>query len=160
MVWSGACEGHNHNIADFRPVSIRNSHHLSAIHLDLREDTIEYSSGNRTGYGFILNSSYELVGQISLPKDVPSFNMCEFKVVKGGETALYILEKVEYREVSQHPRLNRDAGWVRNMGFQEVNISSGEIFFDWWALDHLTVADSTVEVIDIEGPPPAAWNFL
>lgn len=90
------------------------------------------------------------------------FNMYEFKIVDDGRSALSILHKAEYRDVSPHPDLHRDAGWIGNMGFQEVDIATGAVIFEWWALDHLPVTASTAAPTDdeLDGPPPESWNFM
>ena len=83
----------------------------------------------------------------------------EFKAVNDGKAALYIAHKAEYLDLSDHPEISR-GGWAANMGFQEVDIATGEVQFEWWALDHVSVSASNEDPMDLEGPPPSVWNPL
>ena len=160
LVWSGACKSANKNTADFRPVYYDGGWHLSAIRTGLEDRNRDYGSGNSTGYGYLLNASYDLETRVKAPKAVDTFNMQEFLVVDNGKSALSIVDRPEYVDVSTVEGVWRDAGYVDNMGFQEVDVATGETKFIWWALDHVPLTESEAEFGAIDGPPPSAWNFL
>lgn len=89
--------------------------------------------------------------------------MYDFKLLPDEWTALHILHREEYTDIANLTGLDNSAhrgGWVVNMGFREVDVASGTVLFEWWALDHLNVAESTAEVKGIRGPPPVSFDFM
>ncbi|KAK4960619.1 hypothetical protein LTR10_003515 [Elasticomyces elasticus] len=162
LVWSGACLFKNKNVADFRPSQDANgSFQLSGIELGLDVNTVSipYGSGKTRGQGHLLNSAYEKQESIEAPSNMDSFNMHELKVVDGGESALHLLWKPEYIDVSELG-LEQQAGWVGNMGFREVDIASGKTITEWWSLDHIPLSESSWPVEGLAGPSPIAWDYL
>ena len=150
LLWSGACLVKNQNTCDFRLSRYNDSDHLSAI---------LYTYGNDTkGHGFIMNSSFSMTETIYAPKTIAIFNMHELNIIEEGRTALHIIQKADFVDVSELG-LGQDAGWVANIGFREVDMVTGKTKFEWWAVDHVLLEASSVAV-NIQRPYPNAWNFL
>ena len=142
----------NRNACDFRVSEYNSSYTLSSIFM---------SSGNGgKGQGIIMDSSYTVVNNISVPKLIRNFNMHEFKLIHDGKSALHILFRPEYVELDKTLGSGQETGWILNMGFQEVDTDTGEVHFQWWAYPEVQPQESKVEIYDLDGPPPKAWNWL
>ncbi|KAK5110420.1 hypothetical protein LTR85_001030 [Meristemomyces frigidus] len=154
LVWSGACEFRNQNTCDFRPFRSNGSDHLSAILYGWELD--------RKGRGIIMDSSYEVSHSINVPRAERSMNMHEMQMANDGKTAMYIIHKSDWVDISELSPfgIQEEAGWVFNIGFREVEIDTGKALFEWWALDHVPLSTSSVEIDGLDGPPPAGWNFF
>lgn len=89
-------------------------------------------------------------------------NMHELNVINDGRTGLYITHKSDWVDLSELSAfgVEEEAGWVMNIGFREIDIASGEVLFEWWALDHVPLSTSSTRIENLEGPPPKGWNFL
>ncbi|KAK5714201.1 hypothetical protein LTR15_011109 [Elasticomyces elasticus] len=149
-------------MADFRPMQTKNgSFVLSGIQVGLKADDVDaYGDGVTRGQGLVLNDAYEQRTVVSGPAEMHSFNMHELKIVDGGQSALHILWKPEYIDVSELGLPDRKAGWVGNMGFREVDLESGNTVFEWWSLDHVPLQESSWPVSKLEGPAPTAWDYF
>lgn len=132
----------NQNVADFRPDYYNGAYHLSGIHMN----TVTKGSASRaTGYGFVLNSSYQVENKVAA-KDVRAFNMYEFRLVDEGSAALFVVDKPDWSDFAAGDQ--RSPGWVEDVGFREVEIGTGKVLFEWWALDHLRPSESILEIED------------
>lgn len=149
-------------MVDFRCTQTANgSFVLSGIQTGLSAgDSSSFGDGTTRGRGLVLNEAYQKQSVVNAPTNMHDFNMHELRLVDGGRSALHVLWKPEYIDVSQLELEDRKAGWVGNMGFREVDIASGKTVFQWWSLDHVPIGESTWSVSDLEGPAPQAWDYL
>ena len=110
----------------------------------------------------ILDSSFTITDSVHVPKAIANLNMHELNVVDDGRTALHIIHKTDWVDVSELAEfgVDREAGWILNVGFREVEIATGRTKFEWWMLDHVPLSDSSVEIIGLEGPHPRGWSPL
>jgi hypothetical protein len=154
LIWSGACDFKNQNAFDFRPFNVNGSDHLSAILAPWEHDS--------KGRGITMNDSYGVTHSISTTKTERNMNMHELLMGDNGKTAVYVTRRPDWVDVSELSPygVESEAGWLLNMGFREVEVETGKVLFEWWALDHIPIATSSVEIQDLEGPPPAGWDFL
>ena len=49
---------------------------------------------------------------------------------------------------------------VVNNGFQKVDITTGDINFEWWALDHVSLTESMISLPSMPNSVDTAWDFL
>lgn len=126
------------NVYDFRKIRYRGSDALSLIVGDLGPASIATASG----VGIILNSSYEIVKTIYAVdgEEHVHIDMHEFNVIDDGNSALVIIAKRSLPGESTLPE-NANAT-VRNNGFQEVEIETNRVMFQWWAYDYVPASDS------------------
>ena len=142
----------NQNACDFRVSEYNSSFSLSSIFLS--------SGDGGKGQGIIMDSSYTVVNNISVPKLIRNFNMHELKLIHDGKSALHILGRPEHVELDKTLGSGQETGWILNMGFQEIDTGTGEIRFQWWAYPEVQPQESKVEIYALDGPPPKAWNWL
>jgi hypothetical protein len=154
LIWSGACDFKNQNTFDFRSFQINGSDHLSAILGPWEHD--------RKGCGVTMNNSYSITYSTGPTQTEINMNMHELLMGNNGKNAVYVTHKSDWVDTSELSPygVEEEARWVLNEGFREIELETGEVLFEWWALDHVAIAASSVEIHDLEGPPPAGWDFL
>jgi len=104
----------------------------SAPHLCLFEGRSEQSWGQ--GRQLILDSSYQVVRAIDTVES-PS-DMHEFNLIDNGRSLLTTAYTVEPIDLSSYG-WSEGITYMLNGLFREVDVESGEIKFEWSALDHL-----------------------
>lgn len=139
LVWTGAClfaEG-SRNFFDFRVVdNIDDNQYLSFIMSrgpDIKHDR---------GAGMILNNKYELQSLANVTNDLDEFNAHEFNVLDGGQTALACFDRGHHINLTDLGRPD-EPSWVATGGMEEVDVKTGAVVFEWDALDHVAVSEST-----------------
>lgn len=89
----------------------------------------------------ILDSSYRVVKTIESSGAGASNDMHEFKMTpfSDGTTVLMTIYQPRQYDLTTNPRfgIQRGMGWVVEGVFQEVDIESGKVVFEWRSLDHV-----------------------
>lgn len=103
------------------------------------------------GYGagewVIMNNAYEEIGTVTTT-DVQRADFHDLKLTEDGTALLLSYPKVK-RDLS--PIGGPSDGYVRDGVVQEVDVESGEVLFEWRALDHVPLTDTRVDVQSTEG---------
>lgn len=112
----------------------------------------------------ILDSDYQVVKTLHPSGSAPSLDQHEFKLVNGGETALLTTYDMEAYDLSL-VGITANQGWILDSKFQEVNVSTGSVLFEWSALANIDPFTTYVmpRASDIAGDglgPQSAWDFL
>ncbi|KAG9580839.1 hypothetical protein KCU77_g4942, partial [Aureobasidium melanogenum] len=97
--------------------------------------------GSSYGYGdyYMLDSSYQERYQVSAVGEGLKGDLHEFTLTKDG-TALITVYNVTQTDMSAMRR--PVDGWVNNNLFQEIDVETGKLLFEWNALDHFSIMDS------------------
>lgn len=66
--------------------------------------------------------------------------MHEFNVIDDGNSAIVLIAKKSLPGESTLPE-NANAT-VRNNGFQEIEIETNSVIFEWWAFDFVPASDT------------------
>lgn len=85
--------------------------------------------------------------------------MHEFNVIEGGKSALLITNVPQLHDISAL-NLQPQSGWVSNNGFQEIDIATGKVNFEWNTLDHVPITESTVAVRQMPGEYSMSWDYM
>ncbi|KAJ4387457.1 hypothetical protein N0V93_008049 [Gnomoniopsis smithogilvyi] len=98
--------------------------------------------GNETeGYWYMLDQSYNIRYRLR-PNGFPHADMHEFQITED-DTALVITTKpIQYDLTSMGGEKD---GWIGDCYFQELDIETGDVLFQWSALDHFP-PNTTMEV--------------
>jgi hypothetical protein len=107
------------------------------------------------GGGFILDLAYKVKKTVLFNHGVGSINMHEFNLVDDGQRALMMgASGVPYDLGSIS--LGAGSGIIDNPVFQDIDVETGDVLFEWKALEHILPSVSQVE------PPysDAAWDWL
>ncbi|KAF2691682.1 hypothetical protein K458DRAFT_398108 [Lentithecium fluviatile CBS 122367] len=158
LVWSGYNatedeEEDNYNTHAMRVCSYNGSDHL-CLWKGLQ------NGGWGFGHSIILNSNYELVKTFNTGNGAPENDFHESYLINNGATALLIAyNTIEYDLTPVN--VTATPSWLLEGMFQEVNVSSGEVLFEWHSTDHV---DLTASVSLPEGEDGTseeeAWDYF
>ncbi|EME88514.1 uncharacterized protein MYCFIDRAFT_213318 [Pseudocercospora fijiensis CIRAD86] len=87
------------------------------------------------GVYFMLDSTYQVVRMISAVGDALFGDLHEFKITPEG-TALLTVYNATNADLRDMGMGRPEKGWVVDNLFQEIDIETGELLFEWSALDH------------------------
>ena len=130
-------------------------HDGDAGHFDLRpqeyqgEQILTYFKGPASGgwgYGdiYLMDESYQVFNTVttggSLPPHETDFH--DMTITDDATMLLlaYVATQTDLTEVG-----GTEDGWVENAVIQEVDMESGDVVFEWSALDHIPVTDSMLD---------------
>jgi len=109
-----------------------------------------------------MDNSYHIVQTVSSGLGRASNDVHEFTVLSGGTAIITIYQPTQY-DLSSFG-LNQSVGWVVEGIFQEINIATGEVVFEWRSLDHVDPIDSYNTFGSAgtsNGTTPAkSWDYL
>lgn len=109
--------------------------------------------------GIVMNNAYE-VHETVIPSGRTMFDIHEFNVIDKGENVLMATTKVQLRDITEMGLFNQTKAWVANKGFQEIEVSTGDVKFEWDALDNgVTLAESH-NVAELSNSSFPYWDFL
>lgn len=123
--------------------------------------------GYAVGNGIIVDTNYRIIASVQTGNGLTPADQHEFRLTPGGETALL----TSYQTIpfdlsaSQYGGVTNQQGWLQQGVFQEVNITTGEVLFEWFSSNHVDVQDSRVppHSSDVAGDgltPHSAWDYF
>jgi len=122
------------------------------------------STGSR-GHGVIQNNKYHTVQTVSSGLGRASTDTHEFTVLNEGKTAIVSIFQPSPYDLSSF-RLDQPWGWVGEGIFQEIDVATGEVLFEWRSLDHAqTLPSQTYNTYGSNGTNSGAtvslvWDYL
>ncbi|KAI2790871.1 hypothetical protein POX_c03722 [Penicillium oxalicum] len=88
------------------------------------------------GHGVILDNSYRIVRSVQPGGGMASSDMHEFRPINGGRSALMTV--YQQRQFDMSPwNVRTGMGWIMESIFQEVEIETSKVLFEWRSLDHV-----------------------
>lgn len=106
----------------------------------------EQHQGFARGHGVIMDKHYRIVKTVESSGAGASSDMHEFRITpySNEETVLMTVYQPRQYDLTTNPKFNveRGMGWVVEGVFQEVDIATGEVVFEWRSLDHVDPGDS------------------
>ncbi|WAO92039.1 Hypothetical protein NCS54_00952900 [Fusarium falciforme] len=157
LVWSGLGY-HSGWVANFVPDTWKGEPYLRAF-----QGNLDGTHGRMYGYHVLLGSDYE-VAKVVRAKSHRLTSAHEFRLV-DGKTAL--IENPTPRVVSLKPWGGDETqNWIVSGGFQEVDIETGDVLFEWQSLDHVDPKYSAFPLDFGTGLPGSgrnetdAWNYF
>ena len=103
--------------------------------------------GHGSGAYYMLNSHYEIVHKVDGANGL-SADLHEFLITPQGTALLTIYQIIPgnvsmFREFDpEKTAADREPNWIWDCAFQEVNIATGELVFQWRASEHYNVTDT------------------
>lgn len=157
LVWSGYGSVGPGNSHDFKVCSYRGADHLC---LHQGHQLLGYSRG----HGLILNNQYKVVDSVEIGGAHGAADLHEFTLLNGGESALLISYQPVPYDLSAYG-VTTGQGWIMDGVFQEINLTTREVLFEWRALDHVSPADSyvlpnTTEVSGTGLSSDSPWDYF
>ncbi|KAJ5767278.1 uncharacterized protein N7511_004894 [Penicillium nucicola] len=88
------------------------------------------------GHGIIMDNQYRVVRSVQPGGGMASSDMHEFRPINDGKTALMTI--YQQRQFDMTPwNVKTGVGWVMESVFQEVDIETNKVLFEWRSLDHV-----------------------
>lgn len=88
------------------------------------------------GHGVIMDKQYRIVRSVQPGGGMASSDMHEFKLINDGKSALMTV--YQQRQFDMSPwNIKTGVGWVMESIFQEVDVETGQVLFEWRSLDHV-----------------------
>jgi hypothetical protein len=101
------------------------------------------------GYGFgqavVIDSNYQFVASTVSGLDASPADLHEFQLIDDpvSPTALLTTYRAIPYDLSAY-NITTGQGWVLVAEFQEVNVQTGEVIFDWQSIDHVPLNDTQI----------------
>ncbi|KIW56762.1 hypothetical protein PV05_05395 [Exophiala xenobiotica] len=116
------------------------------------------------GHGIIMDKHYRIVKSVEPGSYQASSDMHEFMVINDGKSALmtqYLRSVYDLCPWS----LCDGLGYIQQGAFQEVDVDSGKVLFEWTSLDHVHPSESYVDpgTTEISGSgenPASPWDYF
>lgn len=93
-------------------------------------------NGYCRGHGVIMDSQYRIVKTVTPGGGIASSDMHEFKPINDGKTALMTVYQQRQFDMSLW-NVKTGMGWLMESIFQEVDVETNEVLFEWNSLDHV-----------------------
>ncbi|KAM0332586.1 hypothetical protein ACHAQA_002870 [Verticillium albo-atrum] len=107
------------------------------------------------GYYLMLDSSYEVFKKI-VPTGDFSGDLHEFRITERGTALMTIYEK-KHGDLSA---FDISDGWIIDSLFQEIDIATGELLFQWRASDHYAISQSRAPIGKFGRKELMAFDFF
>lgn len=93
------------------------------------------------GHGVILDNTYRIVRSVQPGGGMASSDMHEFMPINEGKTALMTV--YQQRQFDMTPwNVKSGVGWVMESVFQEIDVETSNVLFEWRSLDHVDPSNS------------------
>ena len=145
---------------DFKVVTYNGSDHLTFILGNLPQHTESAAHRHSLQYGYIMDSAYKVQNKVDVNRGQTILDLHEFNVKDEGRIALVTTTKVQMQNVSEVGVSGLEQKHVANKGFQEIDLATGNINFEWDALDHGVSLTESYNVRDLVDPSQSYWDFL
>lgn len=154
LVWSGACKYGNRNVFGFKPVDINGTQHLE-FYLPGEELGNNIAKGHRVQSGVVINNQYEEVSRTQ-SQGGRWLDIHEFDVQADGKTVILSTIWPVLRNASE---IGQGERHVFTTGFQEIEMSTGKLVFDWDPLKHNVLLNESCDTMGMN-PNPNNWDFF
>ncbi|KAF2086330.1 hypothetical protein K490DRAFT_74565 [Saccharata proteae CBS 121410] len=124
----------------------------------------EQFQGFARGHGVIMDETYSTVKTVESGGATPTGDMHEYRLIEGGKSALITIYQTRQYDLAPYG-IEGGMGWIVDSVFQEVDVDTGAVNFEWRALDHIspsftyTMAATT----DTSGDgltPGSPWDYF
>ncbi|KAJ5435484.1 hypothetical protein N7445_006369, partial [Penicillium cf. griseofulvum] len=93
------------------------------------------------GHGIIMDKNYRVVRSVQPGGGMASSDMHEFRPINNGRTALMTI--YQQRQFDMTPwNVKTGVGWIMESVFQEVDVETNKVLFEWRSLDHVDPSSS------------------
>ncbi|EME83218.1 uncharacterized protein MYCFIDRAFT_137029 [Pseudocercospora fijiensis CIRAD86] len=155
LVWSGACEYNNRNVFDFKAVVVNGEHHLTFFVSGNNREVDEIPADRVKEAGVMMDNQYQEVARVH-QVGFKLLDVHEFTVLPDGKSALISTtypKDVNATEIGQAERS------ILVYGFQEVDMKTGELIFDWDPLQHGIMLNESCDATGMKGDD-GWWDYF
>jgi hypothetical protein len=105
--------------------------------------------GYGRGHGIIMDKNYRIVKSVEPAGSSIAMDEHEFMLINGGKSALITIYHPKAYDLGAYG-VDNGFGWVQESIFQEIDVETGGLIFEWRSLDHVDVSESYVEPMETE----------
>ncbi len=122
------------------------------------------NNGYVRGYGVVMDDTFTTITSVKSGGGLANFDEHEFNVVDDGRNVLMTLYNPEHYDLIDWD-VTTGQGWIMNCCFQKLELGTNRLLFEWCALDHAaitetTVAPSSTEVSGTGLSPTLPWDWF
>jgi hypothetical protein len=132
-VWSGADGSTTELFHDLQVCPYEDSEHLCYF-----QGT--QSEGYARGHSVILNKDYKQVATVQSGNGLTLSDMHELKILDNTTILIAIYQPRRYNLEAYN--IPADNGWVMGGVFQEIDIPTGKVMFEWNSIDHVGLSET------------------
>jgi hypothetical protein len=136
LVWDGYGVTGSANAHNFRPCQYKGASHLCF-------NQVNQQNGYGIGQGVIVDQNYKVVATAQTGGNVEPVDMHEFQLLNDGETAILSSYQIIPFDLSYF-NITTGLGWLSEGVFQEVNVTTGEVLFEWFSTNHVDPSESQI----------------
>jgi hypothetical protein len=116
------------------------------------------------GHGVIMDKHYRIVKSVEPGSYQASSDMHEFSLLPDGKSALMTQYLRSVHDLCIFGICN-GLGYINQGAFQEVEVETGKVLFEWRSLDHIDpsesyVGPSTTEISGTGEEPESPWDYF
>lgn len=125
---------------------------------------ISWRHADWRSYAVILNANYRTVATIQTGGNVSPVDMHEFQLINDGKSAIVSAYQTIPYDLTGY-NVTNGLGWLQEGVFQEIDVETGEVMYEWFSTNHVDPSASFVGVgaSDISGDGLSgytAWDYL
>lgn len=157
LVWSGWGASGPGNVHGMHVCKYKGADHLCFFQGNQQK-------GYCRGHGVIMDNQYRIVQSVQAGGGMSSSDMHEFMPINDGKTALMTI--YQQRQYDMSPwNIKTGVGWIMESIFQEVEVETSKVLFEWRSLDHVhpTVSYTLPASTDTSGDglsPHSPWDYF
>ena len=111
-----------------------------------------------------MNKNYRVVRTVEATGAATQIDMHEFRLIDGGERAIVTIYQPRQYDLGAFG-LGPGLGWIHDSLFQEIDVETGELLFEWRALDHIApnFSYTCIDCTDTSGDGmtrDTPWDFF
>ena len=116
------------------------------------------------GHGIIMDQHYRVVKTVEPGSYQASSDMHEFKLLPDGRTALMTQYLRRAYDLCEYGICN-GLGYIHEGAFQEIEVDTGKVLYEWRSLDHVDPSESYVlpDTTEVSGDGRTAetpWDYF
>ncbi|KAL2844219.1 MFS general substrate transporter [Aspergillus pseudodeflectus] len=121
-------------------------------------------NGYCRGHGVIMDEHYHIVKTVVPGGGMAASDMHEFKLINNGKTALMTVYQQRQFDMSIW-NVKGGMGWLMESVFQEIDVETNKVLFEWRSLDHVdpSVSYTYPGHTDTSGTglePRSPWDYF
>jgi hypothetical protein len=122
------------------------------------------NEGYVRGYGVVMDNTFTTITSVKSGGGVANFDEHEFNVVDGGRNVLMTLYNPVQYDLTDWD-VSTGQGWLMNCMFQELELGTNRVLFEWSALDYVAITETTVapNSTEVSGSglnPTSPWDWF
>ena len=120
--------------------------------------------GYARGHVSIFDTSLTKIRQVRTSNGISNSDQHESHLSQNGQAALLTVYNPERYDLSEQ-NITNGQGWIQNCIFQRINIDSGELMFEWSAIEHVALSEGYVfpnstEVVGSGTSSDSPWDYF